>query len=134
MARNHRSMTTGDNRMEERSIFLRKKNVLMAMLILVSLILPIKPAAFAGEDTVLRSIKPVPEKGDYRLRARPEASFDLVGILNAIKGKKIVIDDRKLVCVSGLRDGGVKKWSLVGVKLNRAGQVVKIVTISDEPN
>jgi hypothetical protein len=58
----------------------------------------------------------------------------VVGTLNAIDGNQITIADRQMTLAPTASASGIVKWTEVGVKLNKAGEVVVIEIVSDEPH
>ena len=93
--------------------------------------------AIAADSTAgIRPITPMGETGSFRQRAdiRPQDYFDVVGILNLLENDRVIIGDRALPIAPGVRPFWARPFTLVGAKLNRAGEVVVVDIISDEPN
>ncbi|MBR9985282.1 MAG: hypothetical protein KFF68_05170 [Desulfosarcina sp.] len=83
--------------------------------------------------TAIRQIRPF-EMAAPDASIRPQDVFDVVGTLNAIDGNQITIADRQLTLTSTATASGIAKWTMVGVKLNAAGEVAVIEIVSDEPH
>jgi len=88
----------------------------------------------ADAGTKIRPITPMGEMGGHRVNVSAEDYFDVVGILNLIESDRIIVGDRQLTIAPGMSFSRARQWNLVGVKLNRAGEVVAFEIISDEPN
>lgn len=88
----------------------------------------------ATTNVAIRQIRHVRESSVPDATIRPQEVFDVVGTLNAIDGNQITIADRQLTLASTVSASGIAKWTEVGVKLNKAGEVVVIEIVSDEPH
>lgn len=84
-------------------------------------------------NVAIRQIKPL-ESSAPDATLRPQDVFDVVGTLNAIDGNQITIADRQLILASTVSVHGIAKWAQVGVRLNKAGEVVVIEVVSNEPH
>ena len=85
-------------------------------------------------NVTIRQIRPYGESSAPDATIRPQEVFDVVGTLNAIDGNQITIADRQLTLAPTASASGITKWTEVGVKLNKAGEVVVIEIVSDEPH
>ena len=85
----------------------------------------------AGE---IRPITPMTESGSHLTGIHARDYFDVVGTLNTIEKKQIVIDDRRYNLKPGVTVAGMKPWYRVGAKLDQAGDVVSLEIISDLPH
>ena len=82
----------------------------------------------------IRHIRPFGESRVTDAAIRPQDVFDVVGTLNAIDGNRITIADRQMTLAPAVSASGIARWAQVGVKLNKAGEVVVIEIVSNEPH
>ena len=82
----------------------------------------------------IRAITPMTEVGSHRSNLQAGDYFDVVGILNDVSGNRVTIGDRELTLAPGVRTSRANPYHVVGVKLNRAGEVVVFDLISDDPS
>ncbi len=88
----------------------------------------------ADTGTTIKSITPMTETLDLKEIDDPYDYFDVVGFLNHVDGKRVIIGDRDLVLTNGASASGMNLSNIVGAKLNNAGEVVLLMLISNEPN
>jgi hypothetical protein len=87
-------------------------------------------------DPVFTRINPPPEfdAGGIMDKGRPEDFFQIVGTVNLIEGRRIIVGDREFAIASGTSTSGVKRWSRVGLRLNKKGEVVVCERLRSEPH
>lgn len=114
------------------------KTVFRWVVILAVTLCGITSPSLAGEAgksrPAIRPLKSVAEMGPSRMDLNAEDYFDIVGILNLVETGRIVVGNSELRIRSGVHRSGIELWNLVGVKLNKNGEVVVLEKISDEPN
>jgi hypothetical protein len=100
------------------------------------LTLPGSAAAESGNaGTAIRDITPMTEIGAHGANMKnPEDYFDIVGILNVLENDRIVVGNSELKPASGLKTSHMELSNIVGVKVNKSGEVVKIETIYNDPH
>ena len=81
----------------------------------------------------IRSISPA-ESAASPVNVRAEDYFDIVGTLNLMESRRVVIGNSELQLASGADISGVSKYDQVGAQLNKKGEVTAIVLISDIPH
>lgn len=110
----------------------------LAVMAVITGILMAAPAGMAADSrhsrNRLRTITPMTEMSSYNPDANAADYFDLIGILNSIDGNQVTIGDRQLTLAPGVGTTGMSQFNTVGANLNRAGEVVVLVLVADEPN
>lgn len=91
-------------------------------------------AESAQNGAKIRSLTPMMEISSHKANFSAHDYFDVVGILNVLEGSRVIIGDRELSMAPGVRAAGINPWSIVGANLNRAGEVVVLEMISNDPN
>jgi hypothetical protein len=95
---------------------------------------PTAGALAADAGHAIRQITPMREMVNHQLDVRAVNHFDIVGTLNLIESDRMTIGDRELKIAPGVDTSRARQWNLVGAKLNQAGEILVLETISDEPN
>jgi len=88
--------------------------------------------AIAGRD--IHKIRPIGEMQSHGSNLRAWEYFDLVGILNSVNGNQVTIGDRQLTLAPGVGTSGMSQYNVVGANLNRAGEVVELELVSNDPS
>ncbi|MGB9499059.1 MAG: hypothetical protein ACKVE4_04775 [Dissulfuribacterales bacterium] len=74
---------------------------------------------------VFNKIQPPPEFDAGRIikSGNAEDFFDVVGEVNLIEDERIVVGDLEFKIAPGVHMSGIKRWSHVGLRFNKAGEV-----------
>lgn len=91
-------------------------------------------ASEAEAGRTIRQITPMLEMTNHQANVRATDYYDVVGTLNLIESDRMIIGDKELKIAPGVKISRSSQWNLVGAKLDKAGAVVVVETISDEPN
>jgi hypothetical protein len=99
---------------------------------------PASDAEAIGSEpgAVFKKIKPPPEfnAGKILKSGNVEDFFDVVGEVTLIEDDRIVVGDLGFTIAPGVSTAGIRQWSPVGLRLNKAGEVVTCEKLKDVPH
>jgi hypothetical protein len=114
----------------------RKVSTMVAGFMVPVLIVGFCPVSMClSADTIseIQSITPA-ESAARVVDIRAKDYFDIIGTLNLIDGRRIVIGNTTLQLSGGANTSGVSLYDKVGARLNEKGEVSEIKIISDFPH